>query len=303
MNAPAALVTGSAGFIGRNFTRHLREHGWLVLGIDTADGSDARDFFRARDPWSARPYDLVIHAAAVVGGRQVIETDPLAQAVNFEIDAGLFGWARQVRPGRVIYFSSSAVYPAALQASGLHRRLAEDDVTPGSPVIGAPDALYGWAKLTGEMLAARALADGVAVTVVRPFSGYGPDQDAAYPFPAFTDRALAREDPFLVWGSGSQVRDFVHVDDIVATVMELARLECNGPVNIGCGQPVTMTGLARQVCEAAGYSPQIKPAVSAPAGVAWRVADPARLNRIRVPRVSLEQGIAGALEYRKQFIA
>ena len=308
-----ALVTGSSGFIGSHFARYLRKEGWDVTGIDirgsehTTALMDARDYLRGYG--GAMPsYDLVLHCAAVVGGRAVIERLPLAQAVNLELDAALFAWARTACPGRVVYFSSSAAYPARLQQPGLRQKLAEADLElPGGPEmhypqIGAPDALYGWAKLTGEYLARLARGDGVAVTVVRPFSGYGADQSPDYPFPAFCDRALRREDPFTIWGSGDQVRDWVHVDDIVATVMEMYRLEHNGPLNIGWGAPVSMRQLAGKICEIAGYSPEFEFAASAPAGVPWRVCSPARSWQVRRPQVHLEQGIAEALEYRKRFL-
>jgi nucleoside-diphosphate-sugar epimerase len=305
--AATALVTGSAGFIGRNFARHLRAEGWQVEGIDVRPGPhtvmlDARDFFRG---FEGRPghsgYDLVIHAAAVVGGRRNIENDPLSLAVNLELDAALFRWARVTRPGRVVCFSSSAAYPVNLQSGPDARPLREDDVRlpgDGKEGPGIPDGMYGWSKLTGEYLARLAREAGVAVSVVRPFSGYGSDQDETYPFGAFIGRALRREDPFEVWGDGEQVRDFVHVDDIIGTVMEVVRLEHNGPVNIGLGGPVSMNQLAVRVCEIADYAPGIEHVMTAPSGVRWRVANATRLWNIRLPRVSLDEGIARALRAR-----
>ena len=246
----------------------------------------------------------MIHAAAVVGGRHVIENDPLRQAVNLELDAAMFAWARQVRPGRIVYFSSSAVYPVLLQTRDLMHRLDEDDISPRDGAFIEPDRLYGWSKLTGEYLARLAQADGLAVTVVRPFSGYGPDQDETYPFAAFAGRAARREDPFLIWGDGTQVRDFVHVDDIAATVMLLCEREISGPLNIGCGRPVSMAQLAVLACTAAGYEPEFETVPSAPSGVPWRVASVARLHRYRVPQVTLEQGFAQALDaYGKRVTA
>jgi nucleoside-diphosphate-sugar epimerase len=291
-----ALVTGSAGFVGRHFTAHLRERGWKVQAIDIRDNGDALDVFRDRS--DAVSYDLVIHAAAVVGGRQVIEADPMAQAVNFELDAAMFRWALRTRPGRVVYFSSSAAYPVHLQNRGTGRRLDEHDIRLDEP-CGPPDQLYGWSKRTGEYLATRAREYGLPVTVVRPFSGYGEDQDACYPFPAFIDRALRREDPFLVWGDGSQVRDFIHIDDIVAAVMAMYEKDANGPVNLGSGQPVSMRQLAALVCAEAGYSPEIESVPSAPSGVGYRVACPTKMYSYHGPKVTLQQGIRRALEYRR----
>jgi nucleoside-diphosphate-sugar epimerase len=298
-----ALVTGAAGFVGRHFTTHLREQGWGVDAVDTAyapwltDRIDALEFFS----WAESSYDLVLHCAAVVGGRQVIDHQPLAQAVNLELDAALFRWALRARPGRVVYFSSSAVYPVDYQRAGTFNRLREDlvDGQLGGPTAGVPDQLYGWAKLTGEHLACRARDEGVAVTVVRPFSGYGEDQDDCYPFPAFVDRALRREDPFLIWGNGSQVRDFIHIDDIVATTMELVHRGANGPLNLGSGVGVSMRRLAQMICRQAGYAPAFETVPTAPAGVFYRVASVEKLFAIGPPRVSLDQGIQRALKARE----
>jgi UDP-glucose 4-epimerase len=290
---PAALVTGSEGFIGRHFAARLRDLGWDVTGIDVKNGQDAREYFR----YMTGGYDLVIHAAAVVGGREVIENNPLAQAVNLELDAGLYSWARRARPRRIVYFSSSAVYPVSFQRHPQQCRLGEADVDLDAPQ--APDRLYGWAKLTGEYLSRLARQDGQAVTVVRPFSGYGPDQDDTYPLAAFADRALARQDPFLIWGDGRQVRDFIHVGDIVTATLLMADREVNGPLNLGRGEPVSMTELARMTCRQAGYEPVFEYVPAAPAGVDYRVADASALHRLYDPQVTLEQGVSEALEYRK----
>lgn len=302
-----ALITGAAGFVGRHFTRHLREQGWKVWAIDTAyadwlsEQMDAREYFSLPHVRPAS-YDLVLHCAAVVGGRQVIDHQPLAQAVNLELDAALFRWALRARPGRVVYFSSSAVYPALLQRKGVFNRMREDlvDGKLSGPSAGIPDQLYGWAKLTGEHLACRARDEGLAVTVVRPFSGYGEDQEDCYPFPAFIDRALRREDPFFIWGSGDQVRDFIHIDDIIEATLELTQRGTNGPYNLGSGVGTSMRHLAQMICHQAGYAPEFEAMPTAPSGVAWRVASVEKLFSVRPPRVTLDQGIKRALKSRQE---
>jgi nucleoside-diphosphate-sugar epimerase len=282
-----ALVTGSAGFAGRHFAAALEDAGAAVTGVDLAGGDDARDFFR-RD---GTQFNLVIHCAAVVGGRATIDGAPLALASNLELDAALFQWALRTRPGRIVYVSSSAAYPVALQhAPGW--RLREDDIDLGS--VRQPDQLYGWAKLTGEILAHRARGEDLAVTVVRPFSGYGEDQAGDYPFAAFCGRARRREDPFPVWGDSRQARDFIHIDDIVAATLTMAAEHIDGPVNLGLGRPVTMAELAGLVCAEAGYSPAVTER-RGPQGVLCRVADPALLLGFYEPKITLEEGVARAL--------
>jgi nucleoside-diphosphate-sugar epimerase len=216
------------------------------------------------------------------------------QVIDFELDAALFRWIGEVEVGRTVYFSSSAAYPIAHQ-SGEPYQLSEDDINLAYPEL--PDALYGWTKLTGEMLANTARKAGHTVTVVRPFSGYGSDQDDCYPFPAILQRALDWNDPFVVWGSGMQVRDFVHVDDIVGAVMEFVAQEVDGPINIGTGRATSMSTLAAMAAAQCGFTPEITPLTDEPEGVLYRVADTYLMSQFYTPKITLEEGIERALRY------
>lgn len=299
-----ALVTGSAGFLGRHFVKALQLRGAEVRRVDIADAApwDARDFYR----FGTTRYDLAIHCAAVVGGRQKIEGAPMDLAVDLCLDAEFFQWALRTEVGRAVYISSSAAYPVCLQNGfvRLSRRangegpepLQEDDVHLERDVIGCPDALYGWSKLMGEILSGHTRAAGVPVTVVRPFSGYGTDQDPTYPFRAFLERARRREDPFTIWGDGEQVRDFIHVSDVVAGTLALVEAGVDGPVNLGTGRPTSFNELARMMTRAAGYAPEFRHEADKPVGVRYRVADPTRLLQRYEPRVRLEDVIAAALD-------
>lgn len=289
-----ALVTGDMGFIGRHFRAELEARGYNVTGLDVkrTSSQDCREYFRHRGPG----FDLVVHAAAVIGGREMIDGDPLSTAENLSIDAEMFRWAANSKPGRVVYFSSSAAYPVALQTGSRGRALREEDVTPGwGAHLGIPDQVYGWSKVIGEVLAGKLRAAGVPVTVVRPFSGYGADQDTTYPFPAFIARALAGADPFDVW-CGSCVRDFIHVDDVVQGTLALVDADVREPVNLCTGEPTSFNLLAAMVArELNGYAPAVRELADKPTGVAFRVGDPTRLFRYYTPQVTLEEGIRRAL--------
>src|SRR5882762_4540552 len=101
---------------------------------------------------------------------------------------------------------------------------------------GKPDMTYGWAKLTGEVLAGYAIQAGLQVQVFRPFSGYGEDQALDYPFPSFIDRALRWAEPFEIWGDGTQTRDWIHIDDIVGATLAAIDQDVKGPINLGWGR-------------------------------------------------------------------
>ena len=279
------LITGHKGFVGQYFHRRLITLGHDVVGIDIKEGNDARDFFRTNDS----RFDTVIHLAAVVGGRQKIEREPLALAVDLSIDAELFGWALRTKPGKIVYFSSSAAYPIQYQSDPFV--LSEGDIDLSK--IRNPDLTYGWSKLTGEMLASHARAEGLRVLVFRPFSGYGHDQALDYPFPTFIDRAKRRLDPFPIWGDGNQVRDFIHISDIVSAVFAAinAGVETS---NLCTGRPTSFNDLARLVCQEARYEPEFEHLTAEPVGVQYRVGNPDLMLSYYQPKISLEEGISRA---------
>lgn len=309
-----ALITGDRGFLGRHFSAELKRRGWDVVGLDVkaTSAQDCRAFFQGQlrvPEGNWEHYDLVVHCAAVVGGRETIENDPLKTAESLSIDAEMFRWAAVARPGRVIYFSSSAAYPVAYQGAGDQPMprilLAENFLCPGSKFgVGLPDEIYGWSKVIGEILADRLRKTGVPVTVVRPFSGYGEDQDPSYPFRAILDRVKAGEDPVTVW-CGDCVRDWIHVDDVVAGTLTIAEDGTDVPVNLCTGRATRFSDLVRMMIRETvllrprtylGGLPGVLFMPEMPQGVAYRVGDPTRMLMLYEPTVTLEEGIRRALE-------
>ena len=281
------LITGDAGFVGRAFHRALDDKGHDITGIDIANGIDCRDFFKKDDT----RYEVVIHLAAIVGGRATIEGNPLAVASDLAIDSDMFQWAVRTRPKHLVYYSSSAAYPIYLQKAAYKQLLREPDINLDH--IRNPDYSYGWAKLTGETLAQYARAEGIKVSVLRPFSGYGSDQALDYPFPSLIARGKAKLDPFEIWGTGEQVRDFIHIDDVVAATFEAITNNVK-TLNLCTGRPTSFIQLAEMIMLAQGYLAPIKKHPGKPSGVEYRVGDPTKMFQIYEPKITLEEGIARA---------
>jgi GDP-L-fucose synthase len=316
------LVTGGCGFVGRHFVRRLLQDGvhttvvddlstgsrpeaWPAhLAVRPAQASlvefhlvDIRDFMKSRQA----DYDLILHCAAVVGGRLTIERNPMHVATDLAIDADFFNWVVKSKPGprKVVYFSSSAAYPISLQTPERNCVLSESMID-FSGQLGLPDMTYGWAKLTGEFLARHA-AKSYALDVVcyRPFSGYGEDQDFTYPFPSVVRRVGNRESPLVVWGSGDQTRDFIYIEDVVDAVLAtLDKIKPGEALNLGAGASVSFRQLAERACRIIGHQAELRNDPSKPEGVFARVGDCTEMHRWAKPKTSLDEGIEIVHEYQ-----
>lgn len=266
--------------------RHSDGPGWVAYGVEPRFiflQEDARatlrelsrdeDFFRKKTGFPAGRIHDVFHFAAIVGGRAKIDGDPMTVALDLAIDAEMFHWVCTYKPARFLYPSSSAAYPINLQTESGAIALKESDIDFND--MGQPDMTYGWTKLTGEFLAKIAASHyGVSVTVIRPFSGYGEDQDHTYPVPAIARRAARREDPFEVWGTGYQGRDFVHIDDVLDCILlAMDRIKDGTAINIGMGKLTTFREIIGIFCQLAGYTPEIKALTDKPVGVHSRYCD------------------------------
>lgn len=319
-----SLVTGGAGFVGRHLVRRLLERGDEVVCVDQIaprtggwNPNDGWPLFDPRDysgfyfahvdccQWfSKNPYeafDQAYHLAALVGGREVIEHDPLAVAQDLAIDASFWRWAKEAKPNWIGCFSSSAAYPVRLQTRESYRLLVENDIEFGKD-IGHPDLTYGWAKLTCEFLAQIAYEKhGLKSCCFRPFSGYGEDQDLAYPFPSIIKRVLDNRDAkaLQVWGSGQQMRDFIHIEDCVDLILLAAdKISDASAINISTGELTSFLDLMSMVTKELGLSIAVSGMSGKPEGVFARGGDVTRQRQIGfAPKTPLSEGIRKAITY------
>lgn len=314
-----ALVTGGAGFVGRHICARLLSEGLDVVCVDglvqgtgalapehwpvppkgqfTFVPMDCRDYF-AR---SAERFDYVYHLAAVVGGRIMLETQALCVAEDLAVDSLMWKWAVETRPGTVVYFSSSAAYPVALQGPLGHVLLREDMISFEAG-LGVPDLSYGWAKLTGEFLMKLYVERyGGRAVAYRPFSGYGEDQDLAYPFPAICRRLMAEAGraEVAVWGSGRQCRDFIHISDCVDFIWRTVdRLPAGVSLNLSTGIATPFIDLAEMIAGQIGWQPRVRGLSDKPEGVFYRCGDTAMQVSFGLkPQVTLEEGVARMLDH------
>ena len=327
------LVTGGAGFVGRHVINRLIRLGYSVTIVDnfypgsgcrepkewmphlqpdwekvTLIREDCRDYFRKYGKHETK-FDVIVHLAAVVGGRLVIENDPLAVGIDLSIDAEFFYWLSRLtyHPTRIHYFSSSAAYPVAYQQADSHRALTEDMIKFDGQFIGQADLTYGWSKLTGEYLASLTSQKyRHHITCYRPFSGYGEDQDFTYPFPSILQRALRAESPMVVWGSGRQMRDFIYIEDCIDGMFLLGGKVADGSgINLSTGIATSFNEFARLAWIAAHGSEAgftVKNTTTKPEGVFARYGSTTLQQRLGFKlATSFAEGIRKSLHYWKEY--
>jgi GDP-L-fucose synthase len=242
----------------------------------------------------------------MVGGRLMIENNPLVVADDLSIDSEYWQWAKRTHPRKTICFSSSAAYPVKYQKVDSYRLLSENMIEFNED-IGMPDMSYGWAKLTNEYLAKLAYEKyGLNSVVYRPFSGYGEDQDLSYPFPSICKRVLENKNKenLTVWGSGNQMRDFIHISDCVEGVLKtMDKIDDGDALNLSTGIFTSFKQFASLAANISGYNPEVKGTSNKPEGVFARAGDPTKLKKFGfVYSIPFKEGISRTLSFLQKGI-
>lgn len=194
-----ALVTGALGFVGRHLIPELAKIGYEILQIDPAFKQRTGRHLNfsmlsltGKFPPYEEKFDLVVHLAANIKNVDERMKAGVTAYEDLVLDYEMCKWVEQSKPGCFIAMSSCAV--------------------------DYPDDPYCIVKRNLEALAMSLHKGEQNVKILRPFSGYGFDQTSEYPFPSILRRAVARENPLTVWG-GEQIRDWIHIDDLVSGII------------------------------------------------------------------------------------
>ncbi len=309
------LVTGGASFIGSHLVDALVSVGARIRVVDDLSSgklanirrhidSGSIEFARADllDPTVAAAavagIHTVFHLAANHGGRGYVDLHQADCATNLLLDSAVFRACHLAGVKKVIYASSGCVYPNGLQRDPNRRLyLSEDQVGPPYDA----DNMYGWAKLMGELtLRAFHQDHGLKSVSCRYFTVYGPRGHENHAVMAKIARAFIRQDPFEVWGSGRQVRNWTFVSDIVdGTLRAAARIDNARAVNLGTRERIRVIDAVRQVLDLTGHQPEIRLREDMPVGPMNRVADSSLAERLLnwMPRVRFEDGLRMTIDW------
>jgi UDP-glucose 4-epimerase len=247
--------------------------------------------------------DVVFHLAASHGGRGYIHTHPAECCTNMIIDQLVFEEAHKAGVERICYASSACVYPTYLQTEkGSRYLLKEEDADPFVRDKAFADLEYGWAKLMGEMaLKAYHEEYGMKTSAVRIFTAYGSRENETHAIIALIAKAFIKMDPYVIWGSGEQDRNFTYVQDIVdALILAAEKVDDGSPVNAGRDDRITINQAVELIFDIINWRPKrIVHDLEKPQGVASRAADLTRANRLLQwsPNVSYREGFEKTIEW------
>lgn len=296
------FIAGHRGLAGSALWRHFTAHGFTNLIGRTSTELDLRDAAATAAFFEEVRPEVVIAAAAVVGGIAANASRPADFCSdNLRIQVNLFDNAVANGVGRFLFLGSSCIYP----------KFAEQPIREEALFTGPLEETnegYAVAKLAGiGQLGAIRRQYGLPYISALPTNLYGPgdnfDTHESHVLPAmirrFHEAVRAGARQVTCWGTGRPRREFLHVDDLAdACHLLLDRYDDDRPINVGTGEDLTVAELAQVVADVVGYRGEIHWDASRPDGTYQKLLEVQRLDDLGWhPKIPLVDGIQATYEW------
>ncbi|MEV8372413.1 GDP-L-fucose synthase [Kribbella sp. NPDC056861] len=290
-------VAGHRGLVGSAIWRKLRAEGFTDLIGASSKELDLRDRDQTFAYFAEHRPQVVIDAAAKVGGILANRDHPTEfLSDNLRIQVNVMDAALSVQVPRLLFLGSSCIYP----------KFAEQPIKESSLLTGELEPTndaYAIAKIAGIMhVQAVRRQHGLRWISAMPTNLYGPndnfDLTSSHVMPAlirrFHDAKQSNADEVVLWGTGTPMREFLHVDDLAdASLHLLETYDEPGPINVGVGSDVSIRDLAGIIAKVVGYTGAIGTDPSKPDGTPRKLLDVSKLSALGwKPGIDLEEGVA-----------
>ena len=298
------LVAGGSGLVGSAIVRELKQFNHEVIGIsskdvDLLDRKTTFEFIK-----NIKPTAIIDSAAKVggIGGNNSYPVEFLSQ--NLQIQSNLMDAAHETKVSKFVFLGSSCIYPRDCA-----QPIKEEYLLTGN--LEQTNSAYAVAKIAGiELIKSYRKQYGYKWISVMPTNMYGPndnfDLNNGHVLPVlirkFIEAKRSGSGQVKLWGSGSPLREFMHVDDFAKAVLVcMERYDNSEQINVGTGQEVSIKDLASKISKAVGFNGEIVWDASKPDGTMRKVLDSSKISKLGwKPLISLDQGIASTVEWYLQ---
>jgi GDP-L-fucose synthase len=276
------LVTGGTGMIGSHLIELLLNEGAKIRtiihkrqlpveinenDIEVMRGDLVEKEFSEK---VVKDVDYIFHLAAYTGGLGRTSIEPATTLTpNLIMDGNILNSAKNEKVKKFLYASCSCVYP------NIEKDLNEEDAWTGNPP--SVHASYSWSKRMGELQAISHQKEfGMNIAIVRPSNSYGPrdsvNPETAHALGALMSKAIKKMDPFVIWGDGTPIREYIYANDAARGMIIAMEKYCNAdPINLASGEFHSMEDLAKKIIRIVGYNPKIIFDKTKPSGQKRRV--------------------------------
>ena len=298
------LVAGGSGLVGSAIVRELKRLNQEVIGISSKDVNllDRDKTFEFIN--KLKPTAIIDSAAKVggIGGNNSYPVEFLSQ--NLQIQSNLMDAAHAVKVSKFVFLGSSCIYPR-----NCAQPIKEEYLLTGE--LEQTNSAYAVAKIAGiELIKSYRKEYGYKWISVMPTNMYGPNDnfnlENGHVLPVlirkFIEAKRSGSGKVTLWGSGTPIREFLHVDDLSkAVVLCMDKYDYSEQINIGSGYEVSIQDLAAKISTSVGFIGEIIWDSSKPDGTLRKVLDSSKINKLGwKPLISLDQGIASTVEWYLQ---
>ena len=298
------LVAGASGLVGSAIVRELKRVNMSVIGISSKDLNlldRSRTFSYVK---SIKP-TVVIDAAAKVGGIGGNSNYPVEfLSQNIQIQSNLMDSAHEANVERFIFLGSSCIYPKTCP-----QPIKEEYILTGE--LEETNSAYAIAKIAGiELIKSYRKEYNRSWISVMPTNLYGPNDnfnlETSHVLPAlirkFVDAVRINSPEVVLWGTGSPLREFLHVDDLAKAILVcLKNYDDSQHINIGSGIEISIKDLSIKIADIVGYNGKIIWDPKYPNGTPRKVLDITKITKLGwAPLISLDSGIKSTVEWYSQ---
>ena len=301
------FVSGHRGLVGSSLVRALKKEGYTHVVTRTRQELDLLDKKAVLDFFQKEKIEYVFCAAAKVGGIMANKNFPADFIYqNLEIQNNIIHSAYLHKVTKLLFLGSSCIYPKFAE-----QPIREEALLTG--LLEPTNQAYAIAKIAGiEMCRSYNKQYGTDFISAMPTNLYGPndnyDPENSHVLPAMIrklhEAKLAGKTHVDMWGTGSPRREFLHADDLAEACLFLMKSHTGSdPINVGCGEDVSIKELAELVQKVVGYQGELRWDTSKPDGTPRKLLDISRIKALGwSPKINLEDGITMTYELFKKLM-